>query len=448
MRIAGILVVYGMFAIQGFASDSARPNVVLVHSHDYGQYLHCYGVQTVQTPHLDQFAAEGVRFARSFCTNPGCSSSRASLFTGRYPHNNGVMGLTHANFGWDLKPDEKHLAQYLKEAGYETVAIGVIHETHSGAQRCGYMKYLKQASAAPGTTAAIQELQRLAGQKRPFFLYAGFTDTHRPWGSSQPDSSLGVEVPGFLRDTPGTREELAAFQGAVRHLDLQVGRLMDAIHDLGLEANTLVIVTTDHGIPFPRAKCCVHDPGLQVALLLRYASRKGWHGGVVRNEMVSNIDVLPTILELAGIPVPAKVQGRSFAPLLDGRPYVPNAEIFGELTYHDSYDPERSIRTETHKLIANFSTAPAFMDPSQQWRPKSDPAEARPSFHPYLELYDLTTDPWELHNLARDPKYAQVREELSRRLYQHLVETDDPLLRGAVTSPQHETTLKMLQGQS
>jgi len=209
-----------------------------------------------------------------------------------------------------------------------------------------------------------------------------------------------------------------------------------------------VIVTTDHGIPFPRAKCCVHDPGLQVALLLRYAGRQGWHGGVVRNEMVSNIDVLPSILELAGIPVPANVQGRSFAPLLDGRPYVPHAEIFGELTYHDYYDPERSIRTETHKLIANFSAAPAFMDPSQQWRPKSDPAESRPSFHPYLELYDLTTDPWELHNLAGDPQYAGIREELSRRLYQHMVETDDPLLRGAVTSPQHETTLKLLQGQS
>jgi N-sulfoglucosamine sulfohydrolase len=231
-------------------------------------------------------------------------------------------------------------------------------------------------------------------------------------------------------------------------LDGQIGRWTQAIQRLGLETNTLVVVTTDHGIPMPRAKCSVHDPGLQVALLLRYAARKGWCGGVIRQEMVSNVDVLPSILELAGIPIPANVQGRSFAPLLDGRPYTPNAEIFGELTYHDYYDPERSIRTETHKLIAYFSSAPPFMDPSQQWRPKSDPAESGVGTHPYLELYDLAKDPWELDNLAGLPQHLQVRSDLTRRLYQHMVQTDDPLLRGAVTSPLHETTLKLLRGEA
>jgi len=175
----------------------------------------------------------------------------------------------------------------------------------------------------------------------------------------------------------------------------------------------------------------------------------GWHGGVVRKEMVSNIDVLPTVLDLVMIPIPANVQGRSFAPLLDDRPYVANAAIFGELTYHGYYDPQRSIRTETHKLIANFSTAPSFQDPSQQWRPRSDPLvpeNPAAAFHPHLELYDLVQDPWEQVNLADKPEHAAVRQYLARRLYQHMVETDDPLLRGAVTPPHHETTLKLLQG--
>jgi N-sulfoglucosamine sulfohydrolase len=446
------------------AADAHRPNIVMFHCHDMGQFLHCYGVKTVQTPNLDRFAEQGVRFARSFCTQPGCSASRASLFTGRYPHNNGVMGLTHANFAWDLHPEEKHLAQFLKEAGYATAAVGVIHETRSGAKRCGYDKYINKGMAAEGTTAVVEQLKELAAGKQPFYLYAGFIEPHRlayPKGPGQPpeghgfpgphlkpDSTLGVDVPGYLRDTPGTREELAGLQGAVRHVDEQFGRWMQAIKDLGLEDNTLVIATTDHGIAMPRAKCSVYEPGLQVALLLRYAGRKGWSGGGVRNEMVSNIDVLPTILELVGIPVPANVQGRSFAPLLDGRAYTPHATIFGELTYHDYYDPRRSIRTETHKLIANFSTAPAFMDPSQQWRPKSDPVVPEYpalAYHPHLELYDLVKDPWEQVDLAAQPECATIRNDLAGRLYQHMVETDDPLLRGAVTSPQHEMTLKMLQ---
>ena len=136
--------------------------------------------------------------------------------------------------------------------------------------------------------------------------------------------------------------------------------------------------------------------------------------------------------------------------MLDGRPYTPNAAIFGELTYHGYYDPQRSIRTQTHKLIANFSTAPAFQDPSQQWRPRSDPVvpeSPAAAFHPHLELYDLTQDPWEQVNLANQPEHAELRHELARRLYQQMVETDDPLLRGAVTPPQHETTLNLLRGE-
>jgi N-sulfoglucosamine sulfohydrolase len=128
--------------------------------------------------------------------------------------------------------------------------------------------------------------------------------------------------------------------------------------------------------------------------------------------------------------------------------YTPNATIFGEQTYHSYYDPQRSIRTETHKLIANFSTALAIQDPSQQWRPKSDPLTPEYpalAFHPHLELYDLRADPWEQVNLANQPEHASARNDLARRLYQHMTDTEDPLLRGAITPPQHETTLKLLK---
>jgi len=442
---------------------TARPNLLIVHCHDLGQHLGCYGVSTVRTPNLDAFAAGGVRFAASFCTAPSCSPSRAALFTGRYPHNNGVMGLCHAYFAWDLHPEERHLAQILADAGYATAAVGVIHETRSGPGRCGYQSYDPASRAREATDAAIARLRWLAGEReRPFLLYAGFVEPHRlPRPDSDPpgehgfttpyiatDDALGVQVPGYLRDTPGTRAELAELQGAVNHVDSQFGRLMTALDELGLADDTLVVFTTDHGIAMPRAKCSLYDPGTRVALLLRLPARPGWHGGIVRDELVSNIDCLPTLLDLLALPVPVNMQGHSFAPLLDGQPYAPREAVFTEMTYHDYYDPRRAIRTGTHKLIVNFSSARFFMDPSQSWRPRSDvvsPPNHAVSYHNHVELYDLAADPWELHDLADDPQYAAVRADLLARLHRHLVETGDPILQGAVTSPHHRTAQALLE---
>ncbi|MBN1346287.1 MAG: sulfatase [Phycisphaerae bacterium] len=441
-----------------------RPNVLLLHCHDLGTYLHCYGVKTVRTPNLDRLASEGVRFERSFCTAPQCSPSRASIFTGRYPHNNGVMGLCHADFAWDLHPDERHLGQILADAGYATAGVGVIHETHGGPKRCGLQRYEGGGKAKQVVDKTIGLLEESARRTdKPFYIQAGCIEPHRLGGEDpkasdhmgflgthlRPDDSLGVSVPGFLRDTEGTRTELAELQGAVRHMDEQYGRLLEAVDRLGLRQDTLVIFTTDHGYAMPRAKCSLYDPGLAVALMLRLPSRKGWHGGGVHSHLVSNVDYLPTILDLLGIPVPENVQGRSLAALLDGRAYEPRKEVFGEITYHDYYDPRRCIRTETHKLIVNFSSAPAFMDPSQSWRPRSDtvePPNHALAYHPVAELYDLRNDPWEQKDLAKDPAHATVRKELLTRLHRHLSETQDPILTEAVVSPMHRKAWAALKG--
>ena len=449
----------------GMVRAAAPCNILLVHCHDLGRYLHCYGVKTVQTPNFDTFAAQGVRFQNSFCTTPGCSPSRASIFTGRFPHNNGVMGLTHGVFAWELNPDERHLAQLLRDGGYRTAAVGVIHETHAGAQRLGYEKYSPVSMAAPATDRALEFLRQFKAEPgKPFFLCVGYVEPHRlpydepppgliardstfPGKHLQPDDALGVEIPGYLRDTPGTRRELAGLQGAIKHVDAQFGRLLATLQELKLEDQTLVIFTTDHGIAMPRAKCALYDPGTEVAFLLRHPARAGWHGGAAPTALVSNIDILPTILDLVGLPIAPNVQGRSLAPLLDGRAYAPRAELFTELTYHDYYDPRRAIRTATHKLIVNFTAAPAFMDPSQSWRPLADvivPANHACAYHPLVELYDLAQDRWEQKDVAQDPQYAAVRAALLKRLHQHLVETDDPILRGAITPPLHRDALRLL----
>ena len=255
-------------------------------------------------------------------------------------------------------------------------------------------------------------------------------------------------MPGYLRDTAGTRQDLAGLQGSVRHVDAQAGRLLAVLDDLGLAGNTLVIFTTDHGIAMPRAKCSLYDPGIGIALMLRLPARAGWHGGITHDALISNVDYLPSILDLLGLPIPANVQGRSFVALLDGREASPRDEIFAEMTYHDYYDPRRCIRTRTHKLIVNFTTAPYFMDPSQSWRPRADtlvPENHAMAYHDHVELYDLRDDPWELSDLAGLPEHAGTVRELLARLYRHLVDSGDPILAGAVTAPHHRTAQALLE---
>jgi arylsulfatase A-like enzyme len=435
------------------ASNRGRPHVLLIHSHDLGRFLNCYGVPTVHTPNLDRLAAEGVLFEKSFASAPQCSPSRASIFTGRYPHCNGMLGLAHFPFCWELHPDELHLGQILRQAGYRTAGIGVLHETHSGPQRCGFEEYLPQDRATEAADAAIDLLTRFSRDPgRPFYLQVGVFEPHRAQGTDPTrdlgflghdlaaDTSAGVTIPGYLQDTPGTRTELGELQGAVRHLDRELGRILEALTRLEIKQNTLVLFTTDHGVALPRAKCTLYEPGMETALILRLPSRPGWSGGRRESALIPNIDYLPTILEAAGVPVPDRVQGRSFAPLLDGCDYRVRDVLFSELTYHDYYDPLRAVRTADHKLIVSFTAAPSYMDSSQSSRPRSDtvvPANHALSVHPPLELYDLRRDPWEQVNLAEADAYAGVLESLRGLLHAHMTETDDPLLRGAVTSPLH-----------
>jgi len=441
-------------ACSAFGAEAQRPNVLILHVHDIGQYLHCYGVKGVISPNLDRLAAGGVRFARSFSTAPGCSPSRASIFTGRYPHSNGVMGLTHGQFGWDLNKDEVHLAQYLLDAGYQTAAIGQVHETRSPHERVGF----ERSSNKKPTPQAIEWLTEFSTTpERPFFMSVGYFTPHRLVAgrsgknpvfaftseglTRHPDPD--IDIPGYLLDTPETRRELTDLQVAVNEVDTEIGKVLEALQRLNLEQNTLVIFTTDHGIAMPRAKCTLYDPGIEVACILRYPGRKGWHGGIVKDEMISNVDYLPTILELVGISVPEKVQGKSFANLLDGKAYTPRSEIFAEQTYHNYYDPRRAIRTERYKLILNYSTAPSFMDCSQDWRPAADTAVQSTAIAPPMEFYDLVEDKWELKNLANDAKYEDIRHDLHRRLVRSLTETDDPILKGAVTPPRHREIQEM-----
>jgi arylsulfatase A-like enzyme len=426
----------------------ANTSVLFFTCHDLGQHLGCYGQTTVNSPALDGLALAGVRFEQSFCTAPQCSPSRASLHTGRYPHSTGVLGLAHPPFGWRLDPNERHTAQLLRAAGYSTTLVGMQHLVEHGSEPdLGYQRVLPVAPAYAEAESAIALLRDFARQDKPFYLEIGFEEPHRPYdfGGAQPDTSRGVAIPPYLPDAPESRQDLAAFQGAIRQMDDGVGRILRALDDLGIADQTCVIFATDHGAAMPRAKCTLYDPGIEVALLWRWADALS--AGRVVSEMVSNVDVTPSLLGALDLPIPASVQGHSFWPLLRRDQYTPRAEVFAEKTFHTYYEPMRAVRTLDHKLIVNFEVSTTVDVPTDIRQSPIYPlmlAELG-GVRPPLELYDLHADPWEQRNLADHPEVAPIQAALRQRLLRWMEQTDDPLLRGPVASPYYADALNRLR---
>ena len=438
-------------------AEPTRPNVVVITCHDLGRFLGCYGIPTVSSPRIDDLAADGVRFEHAFCAAPQCGPSRAALFSGRYAQSASygvVGGEGPAVMGWGLADGERHIASELADAGWTCVAVGCVHESFPSD-----LLVLHDTPDVEGNVlaaVAIEQLEGFAADQRPFYLQVGFTEPHRIYGERdeprgwgflgnhvEPDDELGVTVPEYLLDDEGSRAEFAELQGAVRYVDASIGRIVDRLHDLALDENTLVLLAADHGLSMPRAKMSLYDPGLEVALIARYP-RRGWAGGRVIGELVSNVDIFPTVMDVVGLPTSDRVQGRSLTPLLDGDPYEGRTEVFAQQTYHCYYDPRRCIRTARHKLIVNFSVGYAYMV-EPVWRQRSTPVA--PWWPPQgpVQLYDLQIDPLELNNLADDPMYSELRRGLLVRLHQWMLDTKDPILDGAVMSPRHTNGIRALE---
>jgi N-sulfoglucosamine sulfohydrolase len=283
--------------------------------------------------------------------------------------------------------------------------------------------------------AAVKVLR--AGIPEPWFLSVGFFETHRSW--FEPTSvrdSLYSLPPANLPDTPLVREDLAAFKASARSLDQGVGRVLNALHAAGIVDNTLIVFTTDHGLAFPGAKGTLYDRGTGVMLVMRGPG--GFLGGKVIDELVSQIDLYPTICELAGIDTPDFAQGCSLLPMMRGEvPSVRDA-VFTELTYHAAYDPQRAVRTQRWKYIRFFDDYDRPVLPNVDDSPSKDvfvEAGWGERQVPREQLYDMVLDPEEGNNLAGDPAFEQVRIELAERLERQMRETNDPLLDGPVAAP-------------
>jgi len=423
-------------------------NILYIHTHDSGRFIQPYGY-AIPTPHLMQFAKQGVLFRNCFSCAPTCSPSRAALLTGMNPHSAGMLGLAHR--GFTLNDPRQHLAHHLKKHGYETVLCGMQHLTWPGQEdQLGYTQVLDSparegalegiywdiAKDQINAQTAAEYLSR--PKKQPFFLSFGMTSTHFPLPEPADDINPAyVQPPPPLPDTPEIRKDMAGYHTLARHADQCVGTILEALKINHLENNTLVFFTTDHGIAFPWMKCNLFDYGIGVSLILRFPQNQ--FAGKVIDALVSQLDLYPTLCELADIDLPSWLEGKSLMPLIRGKTDAICSEIFGEITYHAAYEPMRCIRTERYKFIRYFDDFEKVIMPniddsrSKRFLMTHGLSERR--HQPTEMLFDLYFDPFERNNLVDQRDYAEVKEGLAFRLQNWMAETNDPLLKGSVILP-------------
>jgi arylsulfatase A-like enzyme len=383
------------------ATNQRRDNVLLVHWHDLGRYLGVYGHTDVSSPRLDQLAAEGIVFTRAHATAPLCSPSRGSLFTGRYPQSNGLVGLAH--HGWEYRPGVRTLPHMLSEYGWHSVLFGMQHET-SYPSRLGFDEFDVSNSYCEYVVERTQQWLQDHHNSRPFLLTAGFFETHRPYPRHryQPADAAAVDPPDYLPDTVEVRQDLADFYGAITTADAAVGQILDTLAETGLDASTWVVFMTDHGAPFPREKSTLYETGTGIAMIIRPPARMAMAPRVY-DELFSGVDLVPTLLGLLGIAEQTDVEGISHAQaLLAPDVTAPMREhVYTTKTYHDSFDPIRAIRTKDFSYIENYAQRPLLDLP---WDIEESPsghavAPLVTAPRPERELYDLRADPLETNNL-------------------------------------------------
>lgn len=443
------ITVGGFSAISGlsscskreFSKDPQKPNIILITADDLGwKDLSCYGNHFLKTPNIDRLAQEGALFERAFVVASSCAPSRASLITGQYPHTNGVTGLTHIYKSRSLSPLHHTLPGALSGAGYNTALMGKWHVSpYLPTSWYGYNERLSGMFPKDfwikDVSKAIEYIKDNVNNR--FYLELNFMQNHRDaYGEFTMDADFPVDhekikIPEYwnLPQWEEIKQDVAKYFSQTMKMDFLIGQVLDALDQLKLSENTMVIFISDNGPPYPGNKMTNYDRGTATPLLVR------WPKEIKKekyNPMVESIDIMPTILEAAGISRDKSIEGTSFLPLISGKSngYKEKENIFCEMTNHVEYIPTRSIRTDRYKYIRNYSNIAFGLDQNAHmpWAHRLVQREDQPWIKPRLmeELYDLKKDPNEKTNLIYDEKYADVINEMRKKLDYHMKKTKDP----------------------
>lgn len=413
-------------------------NIIYIHTHDTGRFVSPYG-HAVPTPNLAGLAREGVLFRKAHSAAPTCSPSRAALLTGNWPHETGMIGLVHR--GARLTDPRQHLANILGAAGFDCALVGLQHvapQDELGA--LGYGEVINLGANHDrdvGPAAAAWLANRTSG--KPFFLSVGFFETHRVYPDADPaDDPRYLAPPPGYPDTADVRADTSRLHTSLRSVDDAVGQVLAALAASGLDSETLVIFTTDHGLPWPEAKGNLNDAGTGVALIMRGPS--GFSGGRIVDALVSQIDIFPTLMDILGLARPAWLRGESLLPLVVGATKEIHSEVFAEVTCHAAAEPMRAIRTQEWLYIKRFDGGgPPVLANVDDGDAKTLYLRHGWATYPPAEraLYNVILDPLERRNRVDDADCAEIVDALDGRLQAWMVATNDPLLDPDWTPPAH-----------
>jgi arylsulfatase A-like enzyme len=439
---------FALAALLLFARADPRPDILFCIADDWGfPHAGAYGDKLVKTPNFDRVAAEGALFTHSFCASPSCTPSRAAILTGQAIHRLEESGNLHSTLQakFDVYPD------LLEKSGY------VVGLKGKGWGPGNFQAGGRTRNPAGPAAKSFDDFLTSVPKERPFCFWFGSSDPHRPYEKgSGVKSGMKLEdvtVPPWLPDTPETRSDLCDYALEVQRFDRDLGEHLRLLEASGRAENTFVVVTSDNGIPFPRAKANVYDSGARMPLAIRWPAKL--KGGRTIDAFVSHCDFAPTFLEAAGLKVSESMTGRSLLPLLLSNDAARRDRVFfgrerhanvrkGDLSY-----PARVIRTKDHLYIRNFRPErwPGG-DPERHVAvgpfgdcdggPTKDLVLARRDQdlaryfalafekRPAEELFDLAKDPHQLENVAARPEHADAKAKLRADLDRWMKETGDP----------------------
>lgn len=430
------------------------PNLILIIADDMAwDDSGAYGHPHIHTPNIDRLAREGMRFDQAFLTTSSCSPSRASIITGTYPHQTDAEQLH-----WPIPKDKITFVEHLRQAGYWTALAGKYHLGADMRDRFDLIADVGTAGFVMGgdakqpteTTArdgsgCEQWLATFNSRPRdqPFFLWLAAVDPHRPYEDSIVSSSHvpeDVRIPPYMPDNDTVRADFVRYYNEIQRMDSYIGKLMSSLTSAGLEEETLVLFISDNGRPFPRDKTTLYDGGIKTPLIVRWPAKV--KAGTTTDALISAVDIAPTFLAAAKVPIPDFLEGVDFLPVLDDPTTSVREVVYAEDHWHDFEDYTRAVRDQRYKYIRNFypdlpNTPPAdalrsptFANMQMRYAKGALTAAQLACFRqprPEEELYDLANDPYELNNLAGRAEFEKTLKKLRREMEQIRQKTGDVL---------------------